>query len=217
MLILLRKIFLIDLLFSLFRSERSPHLRFAGFLNVFSFFWLILFALIAFNFFKTVSEHPPGINYGVNIFWLLASIAFFFLYRNTSKVLKSYGRENVFEFNYLKYINPVIPVIYVSTAGILCFIILNMIALSLLAGGFFLFVLGIIFSFGLALTSDNYTLHHFIGLPQSFFKLEGTIIKEYLNPIVLLIFFVLIYFVIPLSASLFIQVRHYGIKKADRA
>jgi hypothetical protein len=214
MIILLRKIFLIDLLFSVFRSEKPPHHRFAGFLNVFAFFWLILFAIIIFNFLKTISEHEPGLNYVANIFWLLASIVFFFLYRSTSRILKSYGSGSGLEFHYLKFINPVIPVIYFSTAGILCFIILNMLALTLLAGGFLFFVMGIIFSFGLVLKSDDYTLHHFIGLPQSFFKLEGTIMKEYLNPIVVLIFFLLIYFVIPLSVSLFVQFQHYRIKKA---
>jgi hypothetical protein len=204
----LRKILLIDFIVSIFGSKQAPHLRFAGFLTVFSYMWLTLVAVIGIGLINTI------INGGVGIFILqgLSSAAlcflFFFLYRYTSKIIKSYTEEEIANNSFLKFLNPLAPIIYTTTTLLIILTILNIIMLAFMIIGTLIFFIGIIITFGLLLLNDDYKMDNFISIPKTFFRTEEHFLDNVISLEVIFIFLIIIYFLIPVTTSLVIILKH---------
>ena len=207
----LRKILLIDFVLSMVQSKQDPHTRFAGFLEVFSFLWMIWGILLLGSAFsnKTRSEG----DWSMLVLWVIACAGFFFFYRYTGKILKSYSQEQASRFSYLRYINPIAPVIYFTTAFLVALGILNMVMLVFLVVGTLFFLIGILITFGALMLDDNYKLDNFIGLPNAFFKAEEYFLEHIIGPEILITFLILLYFIIPVSASSMILWQHHTKKE----
>lgn len=211
---ILRKIFLIDFVLALVKSKQNPHLRFARFLEVFSFLWLLWAGLLLISAFR--EEAKDTLDWSYRIGWIASGIGFFFFYKHISKILKSYSEEDALKFRYLRYLNPVAPVIYFTTAFMVVIIILNFIMLILMAIGTLLFFIGILVTFGILLFDKDYELKDFIAFPKAFFEAEDYFLRHYMSPEAIIIFLIMIYFVIPISASMLILWQHYKIKKGTQ-
>lgn len=203
-----RKILLIDFVLNIIKSKQLPHLRFAGFLTIFSYMWIMMLAAICLGLFNSLSSKTdphwvPSLSFGV------ICLGFFLLYKHTSKILKSYTEEQVNSFGYLKYINPIAPVIYFTTTFLVFITILNMIMLFILILGSLLFVVLIICTLGLLLLSDNFKLDNFIFIPKQFFKTEEYFLENIVGPGAIIIFLFFIYFLIPFGTSLVVLIQHY--------
>ncbi len=205
---ILRRVLLIDLIWSMVRPKQDPHLRFAGFLDVFAFLWLAWSALFILKAFT--SDDRPQEQWTLLLLAIFAGIAFFFFYRYTCKVLRNTKEEEIAEYRYLRYLNPVAPVVYFITVLLLVWVVINFIMLFLLAMGFVIFFLGILITFGLMLTDKTYKLDNFIAFPRAFFRAEEYFMTEVLNPQIIIAFLVLIYFVIPAGASFMILKQHFS-------
>jgi hypothetical protein len=210
----LRKIFLVDFVLSLIRSKQNPHLRFARFLEVFALLWLLWALLLLVTGFK--QDTTEVLNWYYRICWIGSGIGFFFFYRHVSKILKSYSEEDAAKFRYLRFLNPVAPVIYFTTVFMVVIIILNMIMLLFWALGLMLFFIGIIVTFGMLLFDDSYRLKDFIGVPQAFFEAEDYFLRNYMSLEVIMVFLIIIYFVIPISTSGMILWQHYKMNRNSK-
>ncbi len=214
MLKLLRKLLLIDFVLNLIRSKQNPHVRFSGFLQVFAFLWLALGILLILSGFSADSRSVN--EWMVLAGWIVCCGGFFFLYRHTSKILKGYTEEEATQFAYLRYLNPVAPVIYFTTFFLVVLGVLNVLMLFLMIMGTLLFFLGILVTFGLLLMDKTYKLDNFISLPKAFFNAEEYFLEHIISPWVIILFLVLIYFVIPVGASSSILWQHSKRNKNTR-
>ncbi len=208
MLKFLRKIFLIDFVLSILKSKQLPHLRFAGFLTIFSYMWLVLLAAICLSLFNAVT-HKTDPHWPSAISFIMVCLGFFFLYKHTAKILKAYTEEEFNSFGYLRYINPVAPVIYFTTSFLIIITILNMIMLVILAVGTLIFFILILVTFGLLLMDDDFKLDNFIYLPRQFFRFEEYFLENIISPKAFIIFFIFIYFLIPFFTSALVLIQHY--------
>jgi hypothetical protein len=204
----LRKVLLIDFVLNIIKSKQLPHLRFAGFLTIFSYMWAIMLLMIFFGLFNALSKKTdphwiPSLSFAV------VCLGFFLLYKHTSKILKSYTEEQVNGFGYLKYINPVAPVIYFTTTFLIIITILNIIMLVVLILGSLLFVILVIVTLGLLLLSDNFKLDNFIYIPKKFFSIEEYFLENVASPAAIIIFLIFIYFLIPFFTSMIVLIQHY--------
>ncbi len=197
----LRKIFLIDFVLTMIKSKQNPHLRFAGFLQVFSFLWLILAVLLLINAFNGEIQSLAGV---------ACCTGFFFFYRYVSKILKTYTEEEAAKFGYLRYLNPVAPVIYITTLVLIFLLILNAIMLFFMIMGTLLFFLIILVTFGLVLLDKTFRLNNFISVPRDFFRAEDYFLHHIVGPEIIIGFLLLIYFLVPISASVMILLQHYS-------
>jgi hypothetical protein len=186
----------------MFQAKQAPHIRFAGFLKVFSVLWLILGILLLISIIK-----GSFVN-GITIAWCIASVGFFFFYRKTAQVLKTYTAEEASQFRYLRYLNPIAPIIYVTTVLLLIMVVLNVIMLIWLTLGFLLFFIGILVTFGLLLMDKTYKLSNFIDTPESFFKAEFYFLEHVISPELIILLLALLYFIIPISVSVMILLQH---------
>jgi len=144
----------------------------------------------------------------------LLSIAFFFFYRHTSRILKEYSVEQAESFTFLKYVNPVAPIIYITTILLAIAIILNIVMGVFFVIGLLLYVLGIIVTIGLVLLKDSYKLETFVSIPKKFFKAEDYLFNNIVGPEYIIAYLVLVYFVVPIGSSVFIIINHYSKKEA---
>lgn len=209
----LRKLFFIDFFTSFVNADKPPHLRFAVFLNVFSYMWLVLGVGSCIALFNIIVEQKEIGNIISSLIGAAISVGFFFFYRHTSKILKTYSKEEASSFRYLRFINPVAPVIYVSTAFLLVIGMLNIVMAFLFLLGLLLYVLGIIVTLGLLLLDDSYKLSGFTSVPDDFFRAEKYFLNHIISPELLIIFLLFIYFIIPVGTSLFILIKHYSSAK----
>lgn len=209
---LVQKLNPINYLKSFFTSEKPPHHRFAGFLTVFSFMWLAIGILFSLNLIEKINHNESAASIGGSAAAMGFPLLFFFLYRYASRVLKQYDTLAAEKFQFLKYINPVAPMVYISTILIIVLIILNLIMLALFAAGFMIWLILVLITFGLITKSDSFSIDYFIGLPQAFFKLENSI-SHYISPTFLIIYLFLIYFIIPFSVTGIILWKHQTSKR----
>jgi hypothetical protein len=188
---------------------KAPHLRFAGFLNIYSFMWSMIMIMLCVAMFNATKSTFDFYNYLYKGIGIGTCLGFFFFYRYTSKILKSYSQEgDADRFLYLKFINPVAPIIYISTVLLIVFIIANMIMGVIYMVGSLLYILGIALSLGLVLLDNTYKHSDFVSGPEKFFDAENYFFEHYISIEFFFIFFILIYFVIPFGTCLLILFKH---------
>jgi hypothetical protein len=208
---ILRKLFLIDFIISLFKPTKAPHLRFASFLNVFSYMWFVIMAAFCVSLYNSIQQVPESSTYLYGGICIGICFGFFFFYRYISKILKGYSQEDdAARFGYLKFINPVAPAIYISTIALIAFLIVNMIMALVYVVGALLFLLGVVISLGIFLLDKDYKYDNFVHVPKAYFETQDYFFDHYISVEFFIIFFVLIYFVIPFVTCLLILVKHSG-------
>ncbi len=208
---ILRKLFLIDFIVSLFQSTKAAHLRFAGFLNVFAYMWFVIMVALSVSLFNSIKSESDTYTYLYGGIGIGTCIGFFFFYRYISRILKSYSQEgDAARFSYLRFINPVAPAIYISTTLLIVFTIVNMIMALIYLVGALLFLLGVVISFGLFLLDKDYKYDNFVHVPKAYFETQNYFFDHYISVEFFIIFFILIYFVIPFGTCLLILIKHSG-------
>jgi hypothetical protein len=210
----LRKLFLIDLLRPLIRSGEPPHLRFATFLRIFSSLWLVALALICLQVFRNLWAGDNTSNNGLFIIGgILLCGLFFFLYRHTAGILRRYPAEEEAPFQYLRYINPIAPVIYFTTFFFVLLLFVNIFMVVLLVLGFIVYLLGILVTLGNILSYEGYEFKNFTAIPAAFFNAERYVLFDMASPYFFIGFLCIIYLIIPLGTSFMILAKHYKGKK----
>jgi hypothetical protein len=206
---ILRKLLLIDFVISLIKPTKAPHLRFAGFLTVFSYMWFAVMIALCISVYNSIGTSPNVYTFLYAGMGIGTCFGFFFFYRYISKILKSYSHEDdATRFHYLRFINPVAPAIYISTVLLIAFIIVNIIMAIIYFVGALFYLLGIVITFGLLLLDKDYKYNNFVSLPKAYFESQDYFFEHYISPEIFIIFFILIYFVIPFGTSLLILIKH---------
>src|SRR5690606_23246531 len=106
---------------------------------------------ISLGLLNAITQEERNESVAIPIIMLVISLAFFFYYRHTSKILNSYSNEEADALRYLKFVTPVVPVIYFSTVLLIIVGAINLVMFVIFLIGVLIFVGGIIVTLGLVL------------------------------------------------------------------
>ncbi len=195
---------------SLLPSDKPHHVKFANFLLVFSYMWLFLAVSSAVSYISSIVNKEIR-NEFIPI--LVLGLVFFFFYRYTSKILKGYTAEKASSFTYLKYLNPIAPVLYTTTILLLVALVLNLVMGIFYALGVLFYIMGILVTIGLILFQDSYKLENFVKIPKKFFRAEDYFFDNVVGPQYIIAYLVLVYIVVPFGASILTVIKHRSGRK----